>query len=154
MTNRLTKGMYGHEFGSTSDLFGIRCGQMRGGELVHNGGWYNRLGEKLGWGDLSIEDMQRIASQLEEGELFIILGERDSYWDIHEEKGDQKKDEHAPGVEYVTKKCRYIIAPKQLYAADEFGNVTEPVKRQLDGMEFTWLPREMVNRLIATGSIN
>jgi len=32
---------------------GLREGVIRCREEVHNGGWYNTLGEKLGWGDLT-----------------------------------------------------------------------------------------------------
>ena len=72
---RLKKGLYGHEFRHTSNLFGLGCGQMsaEGGRVIKNGGWYNRSGEKLGWGDLSVEDLRRISCELEDGELFIIL---------------------------------------------------------------------------------
>jgi hypothetical protein len=33
--------------------------------------WYDRLGTVLGWGDLSADDFNRIASVLSDGELFI-----------------------------------------------------------------------------------
>ena len=54
-----TDGSYG-----AKGLFGLRCGQLRGKQVAHNGGWYNGLGEKIGWGDLSQDDLSRIASQL------------------------------------------------------------------------------------------
>ena len=77
---RLTKGMFGHEFAPAQGaLFGFRAGQMRSNDYVHNGGWYNKAGEKLGWGDLSEEDMVRLMQELEDGEFFIILPESASH---------------------------------------------------------------------------
>jgi len=40
------------------EKFGICNGQMRSCDFVHNGGWYNKSGEKIGWGDLSPSDMK------------------------------------------------------------------------------------------------
>jgi hypothetical protein len=72
---QLTKGMYGTEFNRTSSLFGLRCGQMSRGQskITHNSGWYNKSGEKLGWGDLSLKHFKRIADEIAEDELFIVL---------------------------------------------------------------------------------
>ena len=50
---QLTKGLFDNEFELTSGPFGLHNGQMRGGsdKITHNSGWYNKLGEKLGFGD-------------------------------------------------------------------------------------------------------
>lgn len=114
-TTRLVQGLFGSEFRSTSNLFGLGCGQMRGHNLFHNAGWYNERGEKLGWGDLSPADLQRIAAELEDGEVFAILYEGDSYWNfVQWLKGEGMKMRvqptvEAPGVEYVHEKCAAII---------------------------------------------
>jgi hypothetical protein len=87
---RLTKGMYGHEFHGTSNLFGIHCGQMRSmrlnpmtpersGKVFHNASWFNGQGQKLGWGDLSWADIDRIVAELEPDEVFLVLSES-SFW--------------------------------------------------------------------------
>lgn len=39
--------------------FGLKVGAVRGKDLVHNGGWYNGVGEKIGWGDLAVEDIKK-----------------------------------------------------------------------------------------------
>jgi len=121
---RLVKGMYGG-FKDASDLFGIREGRCLSDDYCHNAGWYNKAGEKLGWGDLRLDDMQRIACNLEEGELFIILGEQDSFWK-HVERIDgpasmgmvkvDKEAEMDPGKEHVIKTARFAIAPGKVYA--------------------------------------
>lgn len=117
---RLEKGMYC----GGSRLFGLQEGAMKTADFVHNGGWFNTKGEKLGWGDLSITDIQRIAECLQEGELFLILSERDSYWDhvkittegnalVH---NVDKEAEMSQGQEHMIECTRYAIAPGKVYA--------------------------------------
>lgn len=119
--SRLVKGLYGHEFRSESRLFGLICGQMRVMELVHNGGWYNQHGEKLGWGDLSKDDLNRIKAELEPGEIFVVLPEHASFWNFVTHPGMigsmsvVKPDEQAPGVDYIREHCSWIITPGKIY---------------------------------------
>jgi hypothetical protein len=84
-TMLLTHEVYGSE-GIRADRktspFGFQMGQMRSHDLVHNGGWYNGNGERLGWGDLSPKDLQKISEEIPEGESFFILSEQDSFWKI------------------------------------------------------------------------
>lgn len=160
---RLTKGLYGHQFGPTSNLFGLHCGQIRGKDFVHNGGWYNRLGEKLGWGDLSTDDFFRIRRELEEGEMFIILGESDSFWNFVTRPGllghnaVTKPDVEAPGVDYVAEKARYIItkAPKGgfgMYVVSDYPSEEEWLNR--DGLMFHVMKREDAKAFITSNTAN
>jgi hypothetical protein len=114
----LEKGMYNYKGGGSygsSSRFGLRCGQMRPRDtkVGHNNGWYNQNGEKLGWGDLSKEDLINIAKGLEEDEVFITLGEQDSYWYV-----DNKEKEMNPGRDYVIEKARHIIRPNLIEHAN------------------------------------
>jgi hypothetical protein len=121
----LTKGMFGHEFSPESPRFGIYCGQMRWPDYIHNGGWYNGQGQKIGRGDLTIEDMERICRELQPDEAFIILSESDSFWQHVRRPGvignladvDQQTDEE-PGIEYIALNAMYIIKPGQMYHVD------------------------------------
>ena len=152
---RLTKGLFGHEFRSASTLFGIRCGQCRGRDFVHNGGWYNRDGEKLGWGDLAPADFLKISNELEDGELFIILYESDSFWNFVTRLGiigsmaTVKPDVEAPGVDFVAEKCCYIVAKHRLYYVDRNGYSKEETFDR-DGLQFTVLTPEAAKQLIAS----
>lgn len=131
MSGRLIKGMYGSEFSNTGDLFGITCGQIRSQDMVHNGGWFNRSGEKLGWGDLSPDDFRCIRSGLQEDEVFLVLSERASFWDFVQRPGllgrnaVVKPDEEAPGADYVAEKCMYIITREKIYCVHDHGEVEE-----------------------------
>lgn len=99
----LTPGIYGEEFRSKVGPFGFRCGQMRANRIVHNGNWYNKKGEKIGWGDLSKDDLQTISSQINDNELFVILGEHDGFWKLTPE------EQIKPKISYLLQKCRYVI---------------------------------------------
>ena len=149
---QLTKGMYGHEFNQRSDLFGLRCMQMRSdGKITHNSGWYNRSGEKLGWGDLSTDDFLRISNEIAEDELFIILGEQDSFLNFVEFPGAIggmsiiRPEEKTPGVYFIAEKCRYIIARGKLYYISRYGDV-EDITR--GGLRFKTLTRDEAKQLI------
>jgi len=155
VTQRLTKGMFGEEFGPVpaTALFGLSCGQVRSRDFVHNGGWYNRDGEKLGWGDLTLADFQRIAEGLQGDELFIILSENDSFWSFVTSPGivpTVKPTIQSPGVDYVAEKAMYIIAPMVLYVVDHGFRETDTVEvagltfRVLKGTDVkTFITREL-----------
>lgn len=141
----LTKGMFGRQFRPVEARFGIFCGQLRGHELSHNGGWYNRQGEKLGYGDLDVADFQRLSRELEPGEVFIILGEQDSFWNFVTELGPvgalctTKPDVEAPGADYVIEHARFVITRGHLYY----------VRREFDDTEPTWTYRGLTFRVIS-----
>ncbi|TSC83037.1 MAG: hypothetical protein G01um101419_309 [Parcubacteria group bacterium Gr01-1014_19] len=126
--SRLTQGMYKPEarVPGQEPMFGLRFGQLRHmGEFGHNAGWYNKAGEKLGYGDLATGDLQKIAAELEEGELFITMGEQDSFWTfVTEHRGwlgaqcVTSQDEHSPGIAYVAEKAVYVIAKGKVYVCD------------------------------------
>lgn len=137
---RLTKGMYGYP--QQSKLFGLSDGQCLSRDFVHNGGWYNKLGEKLGWGDLSLSNIKRISEELEEGELFIVLSEQDSFWEhVTDIRGPavcgmvtvDKESEMNPGQQVLIEKARYIIAKGAIYLPpDKYG-----FEKELGPMELT-----------------
>ena len=157
MTARLIKDMYGSEFRPTGDLFGLRCGQFRGPStrMAKNNGWYNKAGEKLGWGDLSATDFQQISGELEDDELFIILGEQDSFWNFVTKGGNigaqavTKPDVEAPGVEYVANRCRFIIAKGCAYTIHDFDLHKKEAVEVRNGVTLQSLSREEAKQLIS-----
>ncbi|MCX6736027.1 MAG: hypothetical protein NTZ13_03000 [Candidatus Parcubacteria bacterium] len=139
---QLTKGMYGSESNQTGDLFGLACGQMCSEKkITHNSGWYNRSGEKLGWGDLNAEDFARIARELDAGEFFIILSEQDSRWKVPEGK------EEDPGVLYVAEHALYIITRNQLFRVDDWG-YERGRREEVYGLTFIILIKQDVKAFI------
>lgn len=100
MSNRLVA-----EYLMAPNQFGIVSGQIRGDEYVHNGGWYNRLGDKIGWGDLTEMDLSHLAGEMNEDETFIVLSEADSYWNLR----NGERPELSPGLDYVAVRAKLVI---------------------------------------------
>lgn len=137
----LTKGMFGSEFSPTSRMFGLRCGQMRyEGKLTHNSGWYNAAGEKLGWGDLSASDVVCLIAELPEGEVFYILPERASYWEV-----PSGSDPMAPGVAYVREHAMLVVRRHTIYYINEFNTDRGPKVRGT--LTMTYIGREDLARV-------
>jgi len=99
----LTKAMYGD---LNCNMFGLTYGQIRTDALIQSAGWFNNKGEKLGYGDLNLQDLIRIRKEIlsEEGE-FIILSEGNSLWNI-----PSGMDKTAPGIEYVMENASWVVA--------------------------------------------
>lgn len=145
-TNQLTKGMYGRESGPdpASQPFGLHRGQMRGNDLVHNGGWYNRRGEKLGWGDLSAEDIVRISREIAEDKIFIILSEKNSSSDLFTCSGatcslaQTKRNMEVPGPEYVAEKCFIIIGHGEIWWVMDDEYLRQPNEETMEYRDLTF----------------
>jgi hypothetical protein len=135
----LEKGCFGHEFqGKKIPGFEfLTCGQIRSHETFgHNSGWYNKLGEKLGWGDLNKNDIQKIIKALPADELFITLGEQDSFWNFVTEIGmigsqcKTRTSAEAPGIHYVAEHCRYLIKKDGIYTKEFYSKKAGDVYEQ------------------------
>ena len=88
---------------------GLKDGTIRARDVVHNGRWYNGVGQRIGWGDLSAEDIKRIQSKLRPEELFVVLSER-SAWNL--------PNEDKPGIDYLVEKASWVITPTVIYFRD------------------------------------
>lgn len=121
---QLTKGMYGTARKPVVGPFGLSAGQkcvdMR--IVDRDGGWYNRRGERLGLGELSAHDFLKIISDIDNGELFIILDGIAAYWNFENSKDGAmaKLSIDAPGIDYVAKHAQYILAHKQAYYVADY----------------------------------
>ena len=154
---RLTKGCFGHQFKSNI-LRGfefLRCGQMRRKETFgHNAGWYNKLGEKIGWGDLNKEDVVQLTKTLQDGELFITLGEQDSFWNFVTKIGvigsmcATKEEEKEPGPYYVAEKARFVITNKGVFTAKSDYDDGR-VDYEIEGIKIKRITREEILRMMS-----
>jgi hypothetical protein len=123
------------------ERFGLHEGQMRGlGHLVHNGGWYNSKGEKIGWGDLDNNDFSRLRDNLPKEEVFYVLTESDSFWNFVEHNpgltGDfctTSSNEKNPGLKYVREKAYWAVIYGTIYSVSEY-NENGPSEYQ--GLKF------------------
>jgi len=135
----LKKGMY--PVGAAPGRFGLRAAQLRPKRdtAIRNASWYNGAGEKLGWGDLSLDDFKRVAAGLKRNEVFIVLDQGTSYFAFRfpEQFAWAKPNgrPNAPGRAYVARHARYAILPGRLCVIDHGG--VSPRGRA--GRGFAWL---------------
>lgn len=156
MSSVLVKGMYamGGRGHVPSNAFGLHEGQCGDDSAAHNGGWYNDKGEKLGWGDLSYAQLQRISQEIPEGETFYVLPESASFWKFVDKIGPigalctTKPDINAPGIEYVQAECRWVIRRGNVTKVDdydfEYGGHTEPFTNTRKNLTYTVISRAML----------
>lgn len=146
---------------TVSDLerLDLRVGLCCGDDLIHNGGWYNSKGEKLGWGDLSLAKIRTIISNLNKGEVFVVLPETASYWDFIEYKDSKmylKAEENNPGQEYISSNCSYIFTKDGIFFRPKYGNMPPgktsfPHYKSNSYYEVTVLTTDQAEELIKNG---
>lgn len=114
---QLTRGMFGMgnvrvDTRPARALFGFSSGHCVTQNLIHNGGWHNKAGEWLGWGDLSPADLRRLMEVLDEGELFVILYE-----------SDRPRVQGVPDTTpmYLAENAAYAVVRGDLYYIDRYG---------------------------------
>lgn len=114
---------------SWMEAHGCKSSQMRGTpHRVHNGGWYNAAGQKIGWGDLDDDDLRRLADEMPTNSVLFILAERDSFWNfvtynpgIVGDMCETSPVEKLPGIDYVLEKAMIVIVSKAWYIVDRYG---------------------------------
>jgi hypothetical protein len=145
--------MYALQADRSKQLFDIRFGQFRGRSagLTERSGWYNCDGERLGYGDLSLDDMVRIAIGIAENELFIVVPEEAAFWPFVNRQRNPSGDIHnteprgeTPGTDYVAAHCRYVIARRKIFCVSS-ANVQESI---VGGMKFGRMSRTEVAQII------
>lgn len=99
---KLTQGMYSDPSCRT---FGLMYGMQHTKGLLHSAGWFNGHGEKLGMGDLSLQDLDDVALDIPLEECFIVLNEADSIWDMPKDLNRM-----TPGIQYVMDHAKWIAS--------------------------------------------
>lgn len=97
--------------------------------IIYQAGWFNKDGEKLGFGDLSGKDFNTIANGLEYDELFFVLDSKSADIGQCNEKNKTSLTVDYPGTEYVTKNASYVVSPKQCYIVDRSENISGPINK-------------------------
>jgi hypothetical protein len=129
----LYKGIYGCETDSKKTPFGLLNHQMRTDGLLNNAGWFNSAGEKIGFGDLGIQDLHKISSAIPKGESFLALSEFDTSWSI-----PSHLDASAPGIDYVMQNCLWYICSGAIYRVRDSGPLEEATR---NGIKYTRISR-------------
>ena len=90
--------------------FDIHQGQMRRNPAILDGYWFNHRGERLGWGDLTPDDMYQISRHLDQGEVFLVLSENEGFIEI-----PQGADVTRLSPDYVASKALFVITRGEVY---------------------------------------
>jgi hypothetical protein len=142
----LTKSVYGLETDPNKTPFKLINGQQKLNGIISSAGWFNGKGERLGYGDLSIKDINRISKNIPDNEMFYVLSEVDASWDIPKEL-----DRSAPGTDYVINNASWIIGQKLIIRSrsDIFGLRDKEDIVEKDGVSYNRLSRDEVRKLFS-----
>lgn len=135
----LTKCVYGLETDPKKTPFALLNNQYRLDNIIQNAGWFNGKGERVGTGDLSLKDMQRVAKNISSSEIFIALTEFDSGVDL-----PSNLDRTAPGIPYVLTKASWVMA--RLASGEGMvlrirNDITKTEDATKDGINYIRIPR-------------
>jgi len=91
-------------------------------DTVHNGGWYDLRGVKIGWGDLSPTNLVALCEKIGDDDALLILHESDSFFKFVESYGvngatcvvDADGEKH-PGIDYVMSRLAFVVHDHQLF---------------------------------------
>ncbi len=111
--------------------FGFQPGQWLdalSGYHVHNAGWYDETGKRIGFGDISLRNLVAVANGLKDNERFIVLCEEDAtserkyytWLDTHP-KEPVGVLVHHPGMGYLAAHCLFIVCPGALFTLNTRG---------------------------------
>lgn len=147
----------GHYDDRSKGRFRLSKDQLRSRRrrIAKNAGWYNRHGEKLGVGDLLVEDASRIAASLRRGELFIVLSEWSLwYFRTYTRRGKRRKRdfnrgrEQAPGPGAVADQALYVFAPRKRFVVDHHGSYGRRRIIRIHGIKFRILPSAALREML------
>jgi hypothetical protein len=146
-TTKLTKMCYGLQTDNKKTPFGMLNGQIRHDAIITSAGWYNFEGEKLGYGDLSLADMAKISKNISGKEMFFVLSEGDSFWNLP--KGANSSE---PGTAYVIANASWVIANSLIVRSRQ--DIKKAEKTSQDDIEYVRIPRSNVKEvLLASKSV-
>ncbi len=143
---RLEKGAFYNRDGKPYH-FGLITSQTRSQKFIQNTSWYNKKGYKIGWGDLSPQDIRNIMKNIHKDELFIVLQETESFWKfvfygdpvLGDLFGVSHTDIENPSNEFLIQYCQFLIGRRKLYYVHDKNNHNKVI-------EFKQLPITIINR--------
>lgn len=129
----LNKGIYGLETDSKKTPFGLLNGQLRLRPIIKTASWFNKNGERLGTGDLSMKDLKNISETISSNEEFIILSELCSRYDI-----PSNADATELGRNYCLQNCSWLVRKNKILRPKDRGKSEDLVK---NGISYTSILR-------------
>jgi hypothetical protein len=140
-TTKLSKMCFGLQTDPNKTPFGFLNGQVRHDAIITSAGWYNFEGQKLGYGDLSLQDMAKISSTLSKNEIFLVLSEGDSFWNVPKNINSAE-----PGSEYVIANASWVISNSLIVRSRS--DIKKSEKTSKDGISYVRIPRSNVKDVL------
>lgn len=113
-----------YDHGMLTSRFALKVGAKRSDDFIPRAQWFDCFGRKIGWGDLSMADLDRIKANLKDHEVFVVLNDTASFWDEIEKPGllgwlgKAQKEHYFPGTEKIAHQCSYLITKDVFYIHD------------------------------------
>jgi hypothetical protein len=142
----LTKYIFGNQIDPKKTPFGLLSGQVRHNAIITSAGWYNYNGQKLGYGDLSLQDMEKISLNISKLEIFFALTEGDSFWNIPKEINSTE-----PGLDYIANNAAWIITKSLIIRSRP--EIIKSEKTIQDGISYMRIPRGNIKEILQPSSI-
>ena len=112
-------------------------------EIVHNGGWYNQLGEEIGWGDMTMKSMDGLAEMLVGNDLIVVTSESGRCgFDHPDHRGHQMKY----SWDYLLEHVLWVLRDGRIYRVYDL--VSQPNVTPWDDVPVHSLQRDQVLALI------
>jgi hypothetical protein len=133
--------------------FGLECGQECREALARKSGWYNQRGERIGWGDLTVQQMMRISREIGRKELFIVLPEVASF-SRHQPLSYRRRfgtefNEEAPGLGHIIAKATFIVDRYNIYMVDRYKPSDKNSSFLHKGIRVKLLPERHIREMLA-----
>lgn len=113
--------------------FGLQYGQVRNNFIATNAGWFSHLGDKLGVGDLSMEDLAEIGRKLPIGEVFFVLSEAACL------SMPSSLDRLSPGIDYIVDNAVWAVNSADIFKLDS--SINNQILETRDGVSYIRLAR-------------
>jgi hypothetical protein len=122
--------------------FGLQYSQIRKNAILTNAGWFSNVGEKLGVGDLSMQDLVSLSRGLPIGEVFFAISEADCL------SIPSNLDRLSPGIDFVVNNAIWAANSADIFKLDSSINLQKLEMR--DGVSYIKLSRtEAINNWVA-----
>lgn len=143
--SQLSKNVY--MMGSTTKPFGLMLGQSHGpAAIIRLAGWFNKNGERLGFGDLNSENFAAIANGLQPGEFFVVLESYNADIAQYNKKHGTQLSNDAPGIEHIMQHAVYVVGSNQCYYVND--SVDSGVSINQRGTVFQTITKADVQQLL------
>jgi hypothetical protein len=113
-------------------------------------GWYDAEGRRIGWGDLTNPELERIAGSLRDDELFLVLHVEDAFYKflriLVPDVSRRTPDEDRPGLDHIARNALFVIRKGRIHRVH---NLCLTHGEERHGILYATIDREAARRMIS-----